>query len=86
MRCETISSGRRLLSHRGLFSNHPEKVNHKFGGLIIAAGFLQLPITIYQLPITHLTNQPIMTNYAKQTQFTECSNKRKLSFNKGLLK
>ena len=48
-------------------------------------------------PFTHLskirrsfseggTNQPIMTNYAKQTQFTEHSNKRKLIYNKGLRK
>ncbi len=40
------------------------------------------------LPWNHCrgSNQPIMTNYAKQTQIAECLNKRKLSFNKGLLR
>jgi hypothetical protein len=32
------------------------------------------------------TNQPTMTNYAKQTQFAGRSNKRKLIYNKGLRK
>jgi len=31
-------------------------------------------------------NQPTLNNYAKQTQFTERSNKRKLVYNKGLRK
>ena len=31
-------------------------------------------------------DRPIMTNYAKQTQFTKRSNKRKLIYNKGLRK
>jgi len=59
------------------FRNALKKVNHKFGGLIMDTGFL--PITINQL-----TNQPIMTNYAKQTQFPKSQNEIKLLFNKGL--
>jgi len=35
-----------------------------------------------QLPTR--TNQPIITNYAKQTQFPKSSNERKYCYNKGL--
>jgi len=43
----------------------------------MTTGFL--PITI-----NHLTDQPIMTNYAKQTQFPKQQNERKFRYNKGL--
>jgi hypothetical protein len=39
-------------------------------------------LTIYQLPITN--RQSKITNYAKQTQFAECSNEHKVGLNKVL--
>ncbi|MBA7679573.1 hypothetical protein ES703_87872 [subsurface metagenome] len=51
----------------------------------MTAGFL--PITINHLtnqPFNHLTNQSILTIYAKQTQFSGCPNERNLFLYSGL--
>jgi len=82
----------------GGFRNALKKVNHKSGGT--SNGYrvstnnkeswseaCPLPVCGGRKPlreINHLPNQPIITNYAKQSQFAGCSNERKFCYNKVL--
>ncbi len=84
MRCETISSGRRLLSHRGLFSKRPLTSSYclpatPFGGaetqsiknnkLCETNPISEMPKMAVTLVITMTNDKKQRTmNYSKQTQ------------------